>query len=266
MIITDLVYEEIRDHLALHSPERGGALYGPKYFPAATHFEYDKDGETTAVSYVPSTRLIANVAQVEIETGLQLKGIIHSHPQGFTRPSEGDRNTAASFFRLNQHFAVMALPIVQQIRKGEDHAQDQFIHWFRAERRANRSSLFSSAAATVEIIEEDFFVLPLWEHVTQLVAFVNSHGFKLTCERRIQSLKFANAQLIGLVASDDHGHEFMYFVALDYPVVPPIVLFQRNSKTESLKLYWDGLGSHRESLVGVAMELADEWRAERGGN
>ncbi len=80
MILTDLVYQEIREHLALHRPERGGALYGPKNYPVVTHFEYDFDAETSAVSYVPSTRLIKNVSIVEHETGLQLKGIIHSHP------------------------------------------------------------------------------------------------------------------------------------------------------------------------------------------
>ena len=73
MVITDLVYGEIRSELASQAPERGGALYGSKGYPFVTHFEFDPEGETSSVSYVPSSRLIANVPKVEAETGLQFE-------------------------------------------------------------------------------------------------------------------------------------------------------------------------------------------------
>lgn len=87
MIVTDLVYQQIREHLARHQPERGGALYGPKDYPIVTHFEYDFDARTTEVSYVPSPRLIANAPRVEKASGLRFKGIVHSHPRGMIQTS-----------------------------------------------------------------------------------------------------------------------------------------------------------------------------------
>ena len=68
MIITDLALVDIRLNIASHRPERGGALYGPKGHAAVTHFEFDAEGATSAVSYVPSRRLIDNVRAVELQT------------------------------------------------------------------------------------------------------------------------------------------------------------------------------------------------------
>lgn len=264
MIITDLVYEQIRNDLGLYAPERGGALYGPKGYPVSSHFEYDDEGATTSVSYVPSSRLIANVVQIETGTGLQFKGIVHSHPAGYSHPSEGDRTTAGSFFKLNPHFAVMAMPIVQRIAPGPSAHEQPFLHWFRAELRAPPPQALgflyrSSSGPVVDIIEEEFYVLPLWTHMEKLIAELRTHGFMLGCEKKVQHLRIANAQLLGLVASDSYGHELMYFVPFDYPVVSPIVFYQRRNVTANLKLHWDGLKDPDESLKRLVEELLGEW-------
>ena len=139
-----MVLEDIKRDIAAHRPERGGALYGIKNIPLITHFEYDDAGKTSYASYVPSTQLIANVQRVERETGLQFKGIVHSHPRGLNHPSGGDEKTVQSFFRLNPHYSVIALPIVQEIHPRQDPDSSECVHWYRVERRGT-SSLTSSS-------------------------------------------------------------------------------------------------------------------------
>lgn len=266
MVITDLVYEQIRAQIAAHAPERGGALYGPRAFPLVTHFEFDADGLTSSVSYVPSSRLIANVPRVERETGLQFKGIVHSHPDGFIRPSGGDEQTVGSFFRMNPHFAAMALPIVQRQR-----GDAPFMHWYRAERREDRRArpgrlpfgqFAASAAPTggVEVLDEEFHVLPVAAHVERILAALRERGTALATDGVLQSLRLQNAELVGLVAASAQGHEFMYFVSIDYPVVPPMVLCQVGDATEQLRFAWDGLGDTGVCLQAIAQTLARRWQ------
>lgn len=273
MIITDLVFEEIRTQIATHPPERGGALYGPKEYPAVSHFEYDKEGDTSASTYVPSSRLITNVAHVERETGLQFKGIIHSHPAGFVRPSHGDQQTVGSFFRLNPHFSAIALPIVQEIRDNSESNAAAFLRWYRVERRAKTAipkafGLFSTQYATdaacgVAIIDEDVHIVPIWTHVAELLRLLETQGLKLTAEARVQHLKISNAELISIIAQSSQGHEFIYCVTFDYPTVPPIILYRRNGTTRNLRVHWDGLADMQQSLRNVAETLVDEWRPDR---
>lgn len=262
MVITDVVCEEIYQHIAVHSPERGGALYGPQGYPFVTHFEFDPNAQTSAVSYVPSSNLIANVPRVERETGLQFKGIIHSHPRGIIRPSGGDEATVASFFRLNPHIASMALPIVQQASS----RKDRFLHWYRAERRKTMPlssppwlGMAAPQREPVSIIAEEHHVLPLAEHVNEIVFHLKSKGLHLDVHNGVQSLKIQNASLIGLVASSIGGHEMMYFVSPDYPVVGPVVLYQRRGTTNHLQMQWDGLSSPLKSLHEIADLLSEEW-------
>lgn len=266
MVITDLVYEQIRAYIASHAPERGGALYGPRAFPLVSHFEFDPEGLTSSVSYVPSGRLIANVPRVERETGLQFKGIVHSHPDGLTRPSAGDEQTVGSFFRMNPHFAAMALPIVQRQR-----GDGPFMRWYRAERREEpptrplrlpfgQVAAASAGSAGVEVLAEDFHVLPISGHVSRVLGLLRERGIALGADGVLQSLKLQNAELVGLVASSPEGHEFMYFVSIDYPVVPPVVLCQVGGSTEQLRFVWDGLGDADGCLRTIAETLAERWR------
>lgn len=269
MVITDLAYDMIRTQIAAYAPERGGALYGPKGYPFVTHFEYDPEADTSSVSYVPSTRLIGNVPKVERETGLRFKGIIHSHPHGMFRPSGGDEQTVASFFRLNPHLSSMALPIVQQDRGGQWNSDGEFLRWYRAERRgepAPRStfgSVISWPAARprqVEVLDEEFHVVPIFAHVQKVLRHLRASGLNLIPSQQLQPLKIANAELVGIVASSSQGHEFMYFVSLDYPIVAPVVLYQRKGTTDNLRVQWDGISNVDRSLVGIAETLIEEWK------
>jgi proteasome lid subunit RPN8/RPN11 len=287
MVITDIVYSEIREKIACHAPERGGALYGPRSYPFVTHFEFDADGLTSSVSYVPSTRLIENVPRVERETGLQFKGVVHSHPRGMTRPSAGDEQTVGSFFRSNPHFSQFTLPIVQPLPPlSQPGAQDNrnFLHWYCAERAgpsatptaatlqpshwlsAHSGSGFSGAggmsgasAPAVLIRDEELHVLPVRDHVQQLLARIACAGVRLAVDPALQPLKVHNAELVGLVAREvdvNAPRELYYFVSIDYPIVPPVVLHGFDSSTTQLRFHWDGLGSVDESIASVAQAFS----------
>lgn len=261
VVITDLVYKRIYTEIALHHPERGGALFGPKGLPFITHFEMDIDAETTAVSYIPSTRLINRVPNIEVEIGLQFKGIIHSHPRGVIQPSRGDADTVSSFFRLNPHFSAMALPIVQQVQD----ISDCFIYWYRAEKYAERNiprpifDRFMGAPSPVSIIKEDFFILPISEHVKIIIDKLADQNINLVMAEQVNFLKIKNSDMVGITSKSVHGHEFIYFVSIDYPVVSPVILYQINGETKLLKVGWVGLQNPLEAVVGVAKELLAEW-------
>ncbi|WP_246793891.1 Mov34/MPN/PAD-1 family protein [Burkholderia perseverans] len=268
MIVTDLVCQEIREHIASHRPERGGALYGPRHYPMVTHFEYDFDARTSAVSYVPSDRLIANVAVVEREAGLQFKGIVHSHPRGLVRPSAGDERTVLSFFAKNPQFAAIALPIVQPLPRSrapqsepvpspdlDPGAAPSFLHWYRAERGAAAARPGDVRRDAVTIVEEPLHVLPILAHVERLLAGLARGGLALTCNRKLQHLEIAGSQLVGLVCSGPAQREFMYFVGLGYPVVAPLVLYQHEGATRSLAIEWDGITDAEASVERIAALL-----------
>ena len=272
MVITDLVRDEIRAHLADHEPERGGALYGPRDYPFVTHFQFDPDGQTSSVSYVPSTALIESVIRVERETGLQFKGIIHSHPPGCFQPSSGDEQTVASFFRLNPHISAMALPIVQPFGQRELRPDADFVRWYRAERKrervrrmptlfASRQSVFDGAMnePAVQLQAEEYHVVPLGDHVRRICSYLAECGHKLDVTRNVQHLTVQNAELVGLVASADGGREFMYFVSIGYPVVPPFVLCQKSGETVQLQFKWNGMSDVSASLREICDRLLAAW-------
>jgi hypothetical protein len=52
----------------------------------------------------------------------------------------------------------------------------------------------------------------------------------------------------------------MYFVSIDYPVVPPVVLCQVGGATEQLRFAWDGLGDVERCLQVIAQTLELRWR------
>lgn len=271
MVVVDTVYKGIERVLAQHAPERGGALYGTRGYPLVTHFEYDPDAETSAASYVPSARLVGSVQRIEAQTGLEFKGIIHSHPRGLLLPSRQDEWAVSRFFELNPHYACMALPIVQQVTASltAEGGGTPFLHWYRAERArkhaARRIGVTASgdraaSVPTVSVVAEEFHVLPLQNHVEQIAALLTrSTGAQISVGSQLQHLKLRNAELIGLVASASGGREFMYFTSIDYPTVAPVVLYQRQGSTQTLQMKWDGCGDEAEALAQVASNLAGDW-------
>lgn len=272
MIITDIVREEIWQQIAIHQPERGGALFGPRGYPVTTHFQYDAAAETTMASYVPSLHLIESVARIETERGLQFKGIVHSHPPGYARPSSGDELAVESFFAKNPQFSTMALPIVQSQMPGPSGNRQEFIRWYRVElRKRTHSGLGMSWRARADVgglavIDDEVQVIPIWEHVTHIVDTLKHVGLDLRSDQRLSYVRIQNTQLIGIVAKSTVGHEFIYLVSFDYPVVAPIILYQHQGATLNLRISWNGLERVSESLSEICSSLTDVWFAnDRSG-
>lgn len=108
----DTALREVEQHIIAGAPERGGALLGLPHRRVITRFVFDADAETSAASFRPSRELATRVRDLETSTGLQFKGIAHSHPGGFDRPSEQDRREVGVGLGLNPHLANYALPIL----------------------------------------------------------------------------------------------------------------------------------------------------------
>lgn len=277
MFILDTVYNEIREQLGSFEPERGGALYGIRCYPCVTHFEYDHAAETTGASYIPSVQLIGNVQRVESETGLEFKGIIHSHPTGLTRPSGQDEWAASKFFEINPHRSSIAMPIVQVLVAGAA-MPARFLHWYRVER--SRSNVGHVRPRTpgrtpapsgreqvaVIVIPDAYHVIPLDEHVRWLTQhLLETTGRRFDIARTPQLLQMHGADLFGLVATADDGAELMYFASMAYPVAAPLILHRNGPDTRSLRFEWDGTTDVVPSLEQVANALKGEWEASSPG-
>ena len=112
MRIFDEVLARVEAEIAAHPPERGGLLFGPVGRDVITLFEPDEDARTSAVTYTISARMCAEAPRIERATGLEYKGVIHSHPRSMDHPSGGDRASAANALRLNPHMGRFFMPIV----------------------------------------------------------------------------------------------------------------------------------------------------------
>lgn len=119
MYVCDWLLGEIEAHLGAHPPERGGALLGPRGRPLLTRLLPDPEAAATAASYRPSRALDARAREIERIEGLELKGIVHSHPRGLDRPSEQDALELAEGLRRNGHMPHYLAPVVTAGPAGE---------------------------------------------------------------------------------------------------------------------------------------------------
>lgn len=71
--------------------ESGGLLFGPADNDVITHFVFDKDANTTGASYELNTNYLNPIIDEMLKKHLILKGIIHSHPNGYKSLSAQDK-------------------------------------------------------------------------------------------------------------------------------------------------------------------------------
>ncbi|GEJ56047.1 ThiF family adenylyltransferase [Anaeromyxobacter diazotrophicus] len=112
--IGDWVLRALERDLAARPPERGGALLGPPGRPLVTCYLADPDAASSPRSWAPSRALAARVREVERAEGLELKGLVHSHPPGLDAPSAQDALELAAGLRANGHLASYLAPIVSE--------------------------------------------------------------------------------------------------------------------------------------------------------
>ena len=114
MIMTRATHEEILVALGSRPPESGGILLGPRNHSMVTHFLFDQSAKVTASSYTPDRERLNTYLKGAREFGLDMKGIVHSHPAGVPYPSPPDLEHVLNTFSNPRNSAVSEylLPIV----------------------------------------------------------------------------------------------------------------------------------------------------------
>ena len=110
--IFDTVLDKISDTVGSKPVETGGALIGDYTSSVVNDFVFDDDAETTAVSYIPSRRLVERINALEHAQRLQFKGVLHSHPGNFDSPSGPDANSFFEGLHANPELPRYLAPIV----------------------------------------------------------------------------------------------------------------------------------------------------------
>ena len=115
-IMTAEVYSQIRRTIGTRKPEQGGIL-GSSDGIHIDYYYFDESAERTSASYTMNTKALNEVIHAWNDNGIQLVGIIHSHPQGVTRPSHGDMLTARHIIETIDVKGKFFTPIVQVSHK-----------------------------------------------------------------------------------------------------------------------------------------------------
>jgi molybdopterin/thiamine biosynthesis adenylyltransferase len=123
-----------------------------------SHFIFDEHAQTTGASYVPSEELGIAVNQAErAGGGLELKGILHSHPGGMNHPSTTDLASFESYLVSNPHLDDLAVVICtfarEALRSNEIQLGDLRYSLFRAFRTGSGTALLRAEKPRVLPIE-----------------------------------------------------------------------------------------------------------------
>jgi proteasome lid subunit RPN8/RPN11 len=119
VIFTDDVIGALGSQIAAAPPEVGGALLGIPCSNVVTRFLPDPDAETTDASYLPTPALRARVREEELRSGLEFRGIVHSHPGSMNHPSQPDLRALGIGLASNSHLPSLVAPIITIDRGAE---------------------------------------------------------------------------------------------------------------------------------------------------
>lgn len=112
-IITAEVFQDIKDTIGRVRPESGGIL-GSSDGVHIDHYYFDRTAITSGASYQMDHEKLNEVIHEWNDTGAaRFVGVIHSHPFGFNRPSEGDRLLAMEIIETMDVDGELFTPIVQ---------------------------------------------------------------------------------------------------------------------------------------------------------
>ena len=106
---------EIIDTIGTRPAESGGAIGGMDN-DIITHFEFDKSGTTSAVTYTPNDQYLNQLFKEQWNPqDIRFKGFIHSHPGYMRQPSSGDEVYAKRILDHIEDLDQIWLPIVSTI-------------------------------------------------------------------------------------------------------------------------------------------------------
>lgn len=94
-------------------PETGGVLLGPVGSNDVTDFYFDVTAQCSGATYSPDHLTIRRKMREEwLPFGIDMKGLVHSHPGNYDRLSEGDMVYIQRLLEINPEMSVFAAPIV----------------------------------------------------------------------------------------------------------------------------------------------------------
>lgn len=116
--LTSEVYRQISRSIGAFPAEQGGMLGSSDGGKTIDHFYWDRQADTSCVTYSPNVELINKKILPEWnEKGVRLVGFVHSHPRGSISPSGGDAIYAENLLTALDEERFY-LPIVQSGRDG----------------------------------------------------------------------------------------------------------------------------------------------------
>ncbi len=235
IIFTDSVIENIKEHIASHDPERGGALLGAPHTNIVSEFIYDENAITSSASYTPSKGLTDIIRKSENRNGLVYKGIIHSHPNGFNQPSSQDLTIFEQNLSQNPHMPYFVAPIVT--RGGDtgknndmDLGDDMFLTLFCAHRKAGYNG--------ISIKKPDISVCHAKRDIENFISTLDNHVHSTDGYFELNGINHLNTTI------KDEKTTIEIIFPINYPLTAPLVLQGRNGMTDILKmksvtLEWD---------------------------
>ena len=111
-IFTAEVYDEICKTIGSRRPEYGGLL-GSSDGEHIDHYYFDATSKRSAGVYMMDIPACNKVIHEWNDNGVELVGVIHSHPHGVTRPSHGDLLMAKNIIESINVHGKFFTPIVQ---------------------------------------------------------------------------------------------------------------------------------------------------------
>ncbi len=262
MRIFDEVLEAIEFHIARHEPERGGLLFGPMNRDVAALFMPDEGARSSSVTYTISREMCQRAPEIERETNLEYKGVVHSHPDSFDHPSIGDQSAAANALQLNPHMGKFFMPIVTANREGEGALRSHErameggkMGAFFAERSRNE---FGSG---VEVRETPLFIVPLHDNIKKAAEKIVENG---NCKEAIVSpvgSRIFVDEILSLAYSlQCDKHDYIIMGGEMFPQGAPHILYSgHDGETRAVPVTWSINCDPAESIaMAVTVSLIKE--------
>ncbi len=230
------VIAEIEKEIAAYAPERGGLLVGPIGLPVVSSFLPDPEAAATSVTYSPSGRVSALAHEIQQRPGMEVKGIIHSHPGMMNYPSGGDHR---SFMNWLDRFHWLSHLITPIVTVGEELPEESnqiriaggIISVHVAEARAG--STVKVTPVQSRVVDPHAVGATV---VAALGATIPARGTTMFAPLDGHLMAVASG-------TDARGNPVTVLVPYTFPLQPPVVLVQDPKKADAsvvaLPLTWD---------------------------